>query len=127
VILLGNDIETIKRNAETLIDASKEVGLAVNIEKTKYILVSRDQNAGQNRDIKIGSTSFENVTQFKYLRIIVTNRNLIQEEIKSRQDSGDACYHSVQNLLSSHLLCVNAKMKIYKNVIFPMVLHYFET
>jgi hypothetical protein len=60
--LLGDNIDTID-NAETLTDASKEVGLEVNLEKTKYTLVSRDQNAGQNRDIKIGNRSFENVSQ----------------------------------------------------------------
>jgi hypothetical protein len=45
-----------------LIDASKEVGLELNVEKTKYMLVSRDQNAGQNWGIKIGNRSFENVS-----------------------------------------------------------------
>jgi hypothetical protein len=47
---------------------------------------------------------FENVSQFRYLGMTVTNQNLIQEEIKRRLNSGCACYHSVQNLLSSHLL-----------------------
>jgi histidinol-phosphate/aromatic aminotransferase/cobyric acid decarboxylase-like protein len=61
VNLLGDNIDTINKNRETLIDASREVGLEVNIEKTKYILLSHDQNAGQNRDIKIGNISFENV------------------------------------------------------------------
>jgi hypothetical protein len=51
----------------TLIDASKEVGLEINIEKTKSMLLSRHQNGGQNRDIKIANRSFENVSQFKYL------------------------------------------------------------
>jgi hypothetical protein len=54
VNLLGNNIDTINKNTETLIDASKEVGLEVNVEKTEYILVSCDQNASQNQDIKIG-------------------------------------------------------------------------
>jgi hypothetical protein len=76
------------------------------------MLVSRDQNAGQNRGIKIGNRSFENVTQFKYLGTTVTNQNLIQEEIKRILNSGNACYHSVQNLLSSRLLSKNIKVRI---------------
>jgi hypothetical protein len=67
VILLGDNVDTVKKNMETLIDASKEVGLKINVEKTKYMLLSRHQNAGQNRDIQIGDRSFENVSQFKYL------------------------------------------------------------
>jgi hypothetical protein len=59
VNLLGDNIDTINNNIQTLIDASKEVGLEVNVEKTKYMLVSRDQNAGQNGEIKIGNRSFE--------------------------------------------------------------------
>jgi hypothetical protein len=55
--------------------------------------------AGQNREIKIGNRSFENASEFKYLGMAVTNQNLIQEEIKRRLNSGNACYHSVQNLL----------------------------
>jgi hypothetical protein len=53
VNLLGDNIDTINKNTATLIDASKKVGLEVNVEKTKYMLVSRDQNAGQNLEIKI--------------------------------------------------------------------------
>jgi hypothetical protein len=97
-------IDTINKNAETLIDASKEVGLEVNVEKTKYMLVSRDKSAGQNWDINIGNRSFQYVSQFEYLGTTVTNQNLIQEEIKRRLNSDNACYHSVQNLLSFCLL-----------------------
>jgi hypothetical protein len=57
-----------------MFDASKEVGLEVNVEKTKYMLVSRDQNAGQNKEIKIGNRSFENVSQFKYLGTTVQTK-----------------------------------------------------
>jgi hypothetical protein len=80
VYLLGGNIGTVNKNTETLIDASKEVGLEVNIEKTKCMLVSLDQNADQNRDIKIANRSFENVSQLKYLGMTVSNQNLIQEE-----------------------------------------------
>jgi hypothetical protein len=48
VNLLGDNIDTIKKNTETLIDGSKEVGVEINVEKTKYILLSCPQNVGQN-------------------------------------------------------------------------------
>jgi hypothetical protein len=107
VNLLGDNIDTLKKNTETLIDVSKEVGLEINVEKTKYMLLSRHQNVGQNREIQIANRSFENVSQFKYLGTTVTNQNLIQEEIKRRLNSGNACYHSIQNLLSSRQLSKN--------------------
>jgi hypothetical protein len=111
--LLGDNIDTIKKNAESLSDASKEIRLVINVEKTKYMLLSRHQNGGQNPDIKIANISFENVSQFKYLGTTVTNQNLIQGEIKRRLNSGNACYHSVQSLLSSRLLSKNLKKSEY--------------
>jgi hypothetical protein len=71
--LPGDSTDTIKKNTETLTDASKEVGLRINIEETKYMLLSRQHNVGQNRDIIIANRSFENVSQFKYLETTVTN------------------------------------------------------
>jgi hypothetical protein len=91
------------------------------------VLLSRHQSVGQNRDIKIANRSFENVSQLRYLGMTVTNRNLIQEEIKRRLNSGNACYHSVQNLLSSCLLSKNLKIRIYRTIIFPVVLYGCET
>jgi hypothetical protein len=55
VNLLGDNIDTIKKNRETVIDASKEFGLEIDAEKTKYMLLSRHQNAGQNHDIKMAT------------------------------------------------------------------------
>jgi hypothetical protein len=68
-----NYIDVIKRNKETLIDAIKVAGLEVNAEKTKCMLLSRHQNAGQNHDIKRANRRFENVARFKYLETTVTN------------------------------------------------------
>jgi hypothetical protein len=64
VNLLGDNIDTIKENTETVIDASEEVGLEINVDKTKYMLLSRHQNVGQNPDIKIANRSFGKVSQF---------------------------------------------------------------
>jgi hypothetical protein len=91
--LVLHNTDTIKKNIEALIGASKEVGLEVNTEKTKYMLLSHHQNAGQNHNIKIGDRSFENVARFKYLGTTVINQDLIREEIKRRLNSGNACYH----------------------------------
>jgi sorting nexin-29 len=97
VNLLGHNIDIIKKNTQTLIDASKEVGLEANAEKTKYVLPSRHQNAGQNHDIKTDNRSFENVEQFKYLGKTVKNKNLVQKEIANRLKSGNAYYHSLSS------------------------------
>jgi len=67
-----------------LIVASKEIGLEVNADKTKYLVMSRDQNAGRSHITKVDNTSFERVEEFKYLGTALTNQNSIQEEIKSR-------------------------------------------
>jgi hypothetical protein len=72
------------------------------------------QNAQQNHDIKIPNRSSENVGQFRYLETTVTNQNLINEEIKRRLNSGNACYHSVQNPLSSRLPSKNIKIRTNK-------------
>jgi hypothetical protein len=77
VNLLGDNIDTINRNTETLTDASKEASLVINVKKTKYMLLSRHQNAGQSRDVKVANRSFENVSQLKYLGTSVSNQNFV--------------------------------------------------
>jgi len=67
------------------------------------------------------------VEDFKYLVTSLTNQNSIQKEISSRFKSGKACWHSVQNLLSSSLLSKNLKIKIYRTIILPVVLYGCET
>jgi len=94
---LGGSVHSIKENAEALVMDSKESGLEGNAVKTKYIVMSRDQNAGRRHSIKIDNSSFERAEEFKYLGTSLTNQNSIPEEIKSRVKSGNVCYHSVQN------------------------------
>jgi hypothetical protein len=124
---LGRSILTIKKNTEALVVAIKEVGLWVNADKTKYMVLSRDQNAGRSHSIKIDNISFERVEQCRYFGSTVTNQNFIQEEIKCRLNVGNACYHSVQNLLSSSLLSKNIRIKIYITIILPVVFYGCES
>jgi len=124
---LGGSVHTIKENAEALVVLSKETGLEVNGDKTKYTVMSRDQNAGQRHNIKIDNSYFESLEEFKYLGTTLTNQNSIQEEIKSRVKSGNACYHLVQNFLSSSLISKNLEIKIYKTIILPVVLYGCKT
>jgi hypothetical protein len=117
VNMLEGSVHTVKENAEALVGASKETGLEVNANKSKYMVMSREQNAGRNRNNKIDNSSFEKVEEFKYLRTTLTNQNSIHEQIKSRLKSGNACYHSVQNILSSSLLTKILKIKICRTLI----------
>ena len=82
--------------------------------------MSRDQNAGRSHSMKIDNSSIERVEEFKYLGTTLTNKNSIQEEIKRRLKVGNACYYSVQNLLSSSLLSKKLKIKIYRTIILPV-------
>jgi hypothetical protein len=101
VNLLGDSVNTIKEKTETLLQASRDIDLEINAEKTKYMIMSRHLNSGQNHNMRIANESFKNVAKFKYLETTLTNQNDIHDEIKSRLNSGNACYYSVQNLLPS--------------------------
>ena len=73
--------------------------------------------------MKIDNSSIERVEVFKYVGTALRDQNSTQEEIKRRLMLGDACYYSVQNLLSSSLLSKTVKIKIYRTIILPVVLY----
>jgi hypothetical protein len=80
---LGENINIVKKNAEALLDARKEIGLEVNSEKTKYKFMSRHQTAGQSNHIRVANKSFEKVAKFKYLGATLSDQNFIHEEIRN--------------------------------------------
>jgi hypothetical protein len=91
--IVGENIRNIKKNTVALIDASKEVGIEVNPEKTKYMLITHSQNIGRKHSIRVANRSFEDVAKFKYLGTTLKDQNYMHREIKSRLNSGNACYH----------------------------------
>jgi hypothetical protein len=90
---------------------------------TRPMFMSRDQKEGKSNNINIGNKSPEKMKQFKYLGTKLTNQSSIHEEIKSRLKSGNVCYHSMQNFSFSSLLSKNIKIKIYRNIVLPLVLY----
>ena len=81
-------------------------------------------NAGRIQSVRTDNSTFKRVEGFKYLGTTLANQNSTAEEIKSGLRSGNACYHSLQNLLSSRLLSKNLKIKIYRIIILPIVVSY---
>jgi len=86
------------------------MGLEVNVDITKHMVMSRDPNAGRSHNRKRDNNSFEMVEQFKYLGKTLKNQN--SEENKNILELGNTCYHSVKHLLSSILIFKNLKIKI---------------
>jgi len=127
VNVLGGSVHAVKKNTEELLVGSEEIGLQVNADKTKYMVMSRDQNLERSHNILTNNSSFQKVEEFRYLGTTLTNQNYIQEEIESRPKLGNFCHHSVQNLLFSRLLFKNTKIKVYRTVLLPVVLYECET
>jgi hypothetical protein len=80
--ILEGSIHTVKKNAEAFVVANKEIGLEVNADKTKFMIMSGDQNAGGSHSLKTDNSCFESVEEFRYLGTNLTDQNSIQEEIE---------------------------------------------
>ena len=87
---MGGSVRTEKENTETFVAASKESGLSVNTDKARYMVMSRDQNAGRSHSMNTDNSPFEMVEELKYLGTTSTYENAVEEEIKRRLKSGNA-------------------------------------
>jgi len=97
------------------------------ISRSSVVIISGDQKAGRSHSKKNHNSFMEKVEEFKYLGTTLTFKNSVQEKIKSRVNLGNACYYSVQNILSSSLLSKNLKIKICRIIILPVFLYGLET
>jgi sorting nexin-29 len=123
VNILGGRVHAIEKNTEALLVATKENGLELNADEIKHMVMPRDQNAGQNHNVKTDNKFFERVREFKYLETTLSNPNSIQEGIKSTWNSMNACYIWGQNVFPSSLLSKNLKIKVHRTVILLVVLY----
>jgi len=83
VNILGGSIHTLKDNAEALVAATREIGLEVSADKTKYMVMSRDQNTGRIHSVRIDNSTFERVEVFKYLGTTLTKKILLQKKLRA--------------------------------------------
>jgi len=83
VNILAGSIHTLKENAEALVAATREIGLEVSADKTKYMAMSRDQNAGRIHSVRIDNSTFERVEEFKYLGTTLIDQISIAEKLRA--------------------------------------------
>jgi len=88
VNILGERVHIKQKNTEALVATIKKIGLKLNTDKAKYMVMSRDQNAGRSHNININIKHFERMEHFQYLRTTVTNQNSIQEGITANLSQG---------------------------------------
>jgi RNAse (barnase) inhibitor barstar len=121
IIIIGETEEDLKWSAEKLISKGKEIGLQVNEEKTKYLIVSRREQV-QN-SLVVGGFTFERVSNFKYLGVDVNQQANSHEEIKRRITAGNKSYFALVPVFKSRLISKNTKIRLYKVLIRPIVLY----
>jgi hypothetical protein len=118
-------VNILGENMEALSEARRWVGLEVSAENIEYVVMSYHQNAGQNHNLLIDKS----LKMWQNLSIWNNNKKsgCIHEGIKSRLNSQNSCYCSVQDFLSSCLLLKNPKIELYKTMILPIVSRGHET
>jgi len=125
IILLGNMQEKITYSLSKLIEASKNMGLCINEENTKLMILSR-RNVDQS-NLKVGSMHFEKVDNFKYLGVNIKSSNNMHREKKEKISKGNRCYFSINKLLRSKLLSRKSKITLYTSYLRPIVTYGCET
>jgi len=119
IIITGNTRTEVQMNVKKLMKASKNMGLVVNVEKTKYMIVTRRSEDCSN--LKVENSKFEQVKEFKYLGVTLNNKNIMHEEINVRLNAANRCYFAMGTLFKSKKLSIKVKEKLYVSYIIPVL------
>jgi hypothetical protein len=122
-VLLGRSVNYLKETLEELKQGAKKVGLEINQDKTKYMIMSRNKDKWQKvQDFTSGEVSYERVDTFKYLGSVLNEENDIGLEIRSRVMAGNKYYYAPGSIIRSKSISQKSKLKIYRTVIKPIVI-----
>ena len=128
IVLLAENKDQLRRQANKLIENAKRIGLEINTEKTEYMVVQRKVPLNnQNSGLEVEGHTFKRIQQFKYLGAMLTQQNEINNEVKARIQAGNRCYFGLTKLLRSRTLSTNLKIQIYRTLIKPVVTYGSET
>uniref|UniRef100_A0A8D8Q0R7 Craniofacial development protein 2 n=1 Tax=Cacopsylla melanoneura TaxID=428564 RepID=A0A8D8Q0R7_9HEMI len=127
IAMIGNTMEEIEESLKIVEERAKEVGLKINTEKTKYMLISKNTETRLNTTVIINNQTFEQVTDFKYLGVTINENNRIEPEIRNRMNNACRSLYSMNHILISKRISKNAKLKIYDTIIKPVLLYGSET
>lgn len=125
IIILGKSKHDIEERARKLINYSSSMGLVINENKTKYMMMTR--NATTKGNLHVGDLTFEQVGDFKYLGVNINEKNNMHNEVKMRLNVANRCYFTMKEMLSSKLLSRRTKERLYCTYMRPIVTYACET
>ena len=126
VVVIAEKIEDLKTLTKIFMKEAEKVGLKISDSKTKCMHFARN-NDNREAPLEIEEHSFDMVNNFKYLGIIISDKNTDEIEIQSRINSANKCFHACNRLLSSKSLSHKTKIRLYKTIICPVLLYGSET
>lgn len=127
VCMLSRKPNELEEGLDRLKKEAEELWLRVNKAKTQYLFSSRRNSAMKNKFIKLNGVNYESCENFKYLGVLVTKDNSINEEIKAGIAAGNRAYWALIKTLKSRNLNSKLKVTVYRTMIRPVVMYGSET
>lgn len=127
VVIFAESLEEVGQLTKLFMEETGKVGLRVNDTKTKYIHFTRNPNNIDQGPLRVDGHEFEKVNSFKYLGVVISNKNTEETEIQNRLNLANGCFYALNKLMSSKLLSQTTKIRLYKTIISPILLYGAET